>query len=365
MPPVRRRRGVWIALAVTLALLIVARFALESWVTDYVNARLERMGDYQGHVEAVDLHLWRGAYSIDGLRIVKRADKIPVPLVAVPRMDLSISWRALLQGGIVASIDFYGPEINFVDSEDGPTQTGAGVDWRRQVEDLLPIRLDEVRIHDGKLRFRNFSSQPPVNLQATQLQARILNLTNVRDKGGRAADFNATARILGQAPLESQMKFDPFGALDDFDFRLKVTGVDLRRLNEFLQAYANLDVQSGEGDFVMELDARNRQLDGYAKPLFKNVSIFSVKQDIERQRDNPLRVLWEALAGGIENLFKNQEQNQFATRVEIRGRIGAPQTSAWQAIAAVVRNAFVEAYRPQFEHLPAYEPREEGAPGGS
>lgn len=350
-----RRRWPWIALAVVVLLLVGVHLALPGWVRDFLNAKLDRMGEYHGSVQDVDLHLWRGAIVVDGLRIVKRSEKIPVPLLAVQRASGSLSWNALLHGGVVASIDVWQPEVNFVDGEDRAQQTGAGVDWRKRVEDLIPIRLDEVRIHDGKLHFRNFTSEPPVDLQATDIQARILNLTNVRDKRGRAADMDVRARVLGQAPLQAHMSFDPFESLDDFEFRIKLTQIELRRLNDFLQAYANLDVQSGAGDFVMELEARDKQLSGYAKPLFRDVRIFSVKQDIQRQKDNPLRALWEAIAGGIENLFKNPQQDQFATRVEIRGRIGDAETSAWQAIAAVIRNAFVEAYRPQFENLPTQD----------
>lgn len=356
------RRWPWIALAVIVVAVVGVRLALPGWVTDYLNGKLDRMGDYHGSIESVDLHLWRGAYSINGLQIIKRTAKIPAPLLDAPRTDVSVSWRALLEGGIVASVDFRRPEINFVDSDNDAKQSGAGVDWRERLESLMPIRLDEVRVHDGTVRFRNFTSRPKVDLKAIQVQARVLNLTNVRDaQDARAADLTLTARMLGQAPLESGAKFDPFTPFENFHFRLKLNKVDLRRLNEFLQAYANLDVESGEGDFVMELEARDKQLNGYAKPLFYNVQIFSVEQDLEKQDDNPLRALWEAVAGGIENLFKNQEKNQFATRVEIRGRIGAADTSAWQAIVAVVRNAFVEAFRPQFEDLPAREPAQDDA----
>jgi len=39
--------------------------------------------------------------------------------------------------------------------------------------------------------------------------------------------------------------------------------------------------------------------------------------------------------------------------VEIHGRIDDARTSTWQAIVAVLHNAFVEAYRARFEGLPA------------
>jgi hypothetical protein len=158
--------------------------------------------------------------------------------------------------------------------------------------------------------------------------------------------------VLGDAAMQSTARFDPLGKLDDFEFSLRIDRIELQRLNDLLQAYAKVDVASGEGDFLMELEAREGQLQGYAKPLFRNVQVFSWKQDVEEQGDNPLRAAWEALAGAIENLFKNQGKDQFATRIEIRGRIGDTQTSKLQAIGAILHNAFVEAYLPQFEHLP-------------
>jgi hypothetical protein len=56
-------------------------------------------------------------------------------------------------------------------------------------------------------------------------------------------------------------------------------------------------------------------------------------------------------AGGVENLFKNQSEDQFATRVEIHGTIESKETSAWQAIGAVLHNAFMQAFEPSFERL--------------
>lgn len=347
-----RRRWPWVTLAVIVVALVVVRLLLAGWVAGYVNSKLDRMGDYHGELDSVSLHLWRGAYSIHDLRIERVGGKVPVPLLKAPRIDLSVSWRALLHGGIVATADFEQPQVNFVDGPGGDNQSGTGVDWRARLEDLLPIRLDEVNVRGGSLHFRNFISDPRVDLVATDVDGVVTNLTNVRASGSRPAHFEATAKILGHAPLETSADFDPLGKLTDFDFRVRVTGIDLTRANDLLRAYAKLDVEQGSGDFVMELKARDGQLDGYAKPLFRNVEIFNWKSDVEQEGKNPLQIAWEALAGGIQNLFKNQHFDQFATRVEIHGRVGDTKTSAWQAIVAILRNAFVQAFKPQFERLP-------------
>lgn len=344
-----RRR--WLLLAVVVLALAIGRLLLPGWVAAYVNGRLDTMGDYHGRLERVSLHLWRGAYTIHELEIVQRTTDQPVPLLKAPQVDLAVSWAALLHGGIVATVGFEKPELNFVDGAGPANQIGTGVDWRAQLEDLLPIRLDEVNVHGGTVHFRNFISSPRVDLAATDIDGTVTNLTNVRGSGPRPALFEASGNILG-APAEARAEFDPLGEVTEFDFRVRVTGIDLTRANDLLQAYAHLDVEQGVGDFVMELEAKEGQLSGYAKPLFRNVEIFNWKSDVEQKGKNPLQVAWEALADGIQNLFKNQRMDQFATRVEIHGEIGDAKTSTWQAIIAILRNAFVEAFRPQFEALP-------------
>ncbi|HVV98625.1 MAG TPA: DUF748 domain-containing protein [Rhodanobacteraceae bacterium] len=353
MRRVRLSRAMWIVLAIAVVALVVARLLLAGWVADYLNRRMARMGDYRGYVASVDLHLWRGAYSMNGLRIEKRTGKVPVPLLNAPRTDIDVSWRALLHGAVVARVVFDRPELNFVDdASDAATQSGKGVNWRAELESLIPIRLDEVNVLDGRVHFRNFHSDPPVDLEWTSVDGTVTNLSNARKASSRAATLDLDARMLGNAPVDVHAKFDPLGSLRDFELAIKVTHVDLARANSFLQAYAKVDAESGSGDFVMELEARKGRLDGYAKPLLHEVKLFSWKHDIEEQHDNPLRAAWEALAGGVENLFKNQKEDQFATRVEIHGTIESRETSTLQAIGAVLHNAFVQAFRPQFERLP-------------
>jgi hypothetical protein len=353
MKRLERRHWIWIALGVLVALFVVVRLLLAGWVADYLNRKMARMGDYSGHVTSVDLHLWRGAYSVNGLRVVKRTGKVPVPLLHAPKMDVDVRWDSLLRGAVVARVVFTRPEINFVDDKTGvSTQSGRGVDWRARLESLIPIRLDEVIVRNGRVHFRNFGSDPPVDIEWTDVDGTVVGLSNTRKASARAASFDLTARMLGDAPVTANAKFDPLGSLRDFEFAVKVRHVELSKANAFLQAYAKVDAESGSGDFVMELEARKGRLDGYAKPLFHNVKLFSWEHDVEKQGDNPLRAAWEALADGIQNLFKNQSEDQFATRVEIHGTIESKEMSAWEAIAGVLHNAFVQAFRPQFERLP-------------
>ncbi len=350
----------WICLSL-LALLLLLHIALPYVIRDYLNDKLADMGDYRGQIEDVDLALWRGAYRINGLSIVKDQRDVPVPFVNAPRIDIALSgadlWR---KHAVVARVVFEKPEVNFVDGEGSDdSQTGEGVDWREQLNKLLPITLNEVRVIDGTLGFYNFNASPPVKIQANAIEASLYNLTNVADEqGDRVARFEGTAQLLGHAPLEASAVFDPFHNFEDFEFRVRATDIQLTRLNDLANAYGKFDFKSGSGDLVVEASAEDAQLSGYIKPLLRNVEVFDWQQDVENQNKGFFRSIWEALVGGSEKLLKNQRQDQIATRVELSGSTRQQNISAFQAFIGILRNGFVEAFTPRYERPP---PQQDGS----
>ena len=333
--------------------LLVLHIALPWLLRDYLNDRLANMGDYRGQISDIDLALWRGAYQINGLNIVKLNGQVPVPLLEAPVIDLAVSWRELWNNrSIVAEVAFERPQLTFVDGGNAAnSQTGEGVDWRAQLRGLLPIHINEIRVIDGNLAFRNFTAKPPVDLQASEINGSILNLSNVSVADNtRPASLQATAKVFEQAPVQASANFDPLGQLDDFDLRLRITDIQLKQLNSFTRAYADFDFAAGQGDFVMELDARQGKLKGYAKPLLRNMEVFDWQQDVAAKDKNLLTGAWEALVGGGSWLLKNQRKDQFATRVNIEGDLKTYDISRWQAFKAILRNAFVRAFSSRFDN---------------
>lgn len=350
-----RYRWPLIGLTSLIVLLVALQLALPYLVRDYLNDKLAHMGEYRGQVADVDLAWWRGAYQINGLKIVKATGKVPVPLLEAPLIDLSVSWHSLIHDqAVVAKVTFNRPVLNFVDGgSKQASQTGRGTDWRQQLEKLLPITLNDVQIENGTLTFHNFTSKPPVDLKATQLDANIRNLTNVRDeKGRRDASFDASALLLGDAKVESRATFDPFSDFDDFEFRLRATGIELRRLNDFSSAYGKFDFNAGHGDLVIEAQAEDGRLHGYIKPLLRDVDVFDWQQDVENKNKNIFRSVWEALVGASETVLKNQPKNQFATRVELSGSVHKQDISAFEAFLQILRNGFIQAFNARYEQPP-------------
>lgn len=348
----RTLRYSFLVVAVLALLLIILHLLLPWLVREYLNDQLADMGDYRGHVEDVDLTWWKGAYRINGLEITKTEGEAQVPFLDVPSMDISVRMRALWQEGmLIGEVDIHQPELNFVDGDtEQQKQTGDGVDWRAQLEDMVPVQLNEVRIHQGTVSFRNFSSDPPVNISASEVQLRIRNLTNAPDaQDQRSASLEGTANFLGHAAVEASAHFDPLGRVDNAELQLRMLGLDLTRINDFASAYGKFDFRAGEGDLTMELEVRERQLDGYIKPLMRNVDVFDMDQDLRNEDKGFFRGLWEAIVHGGQEVLQNQRKDQFATRIELSGSLDNTEMSAFQAFIAILRNAFVDAFTPRFE----------------
>jgi hypothetical protein len=102
--------------------------AMMPWlVRDYVNRTLDRNPLYEGKIGDVSIHLWRGAYSIDEVRINKTTGNVPVPFFAAKRVDFSIQWNALFHRKVMGQVVMEEPELNFVDApSEGEDQSGAG-----------------------------------------------------------------------------------------------------------------------------------------------------------------------------------------------------------------------------------------------
>src|SRR5262245_47416394 len=70
-----RRRWLRWTLGTVLVLtlvLVAARVALPYWLESYVNGTIDQSPDYTGRIGTVDVHLWRGAYTVHDMEILKR-----------------------------------------------------------------------------------------------------------------------------------------------------------------------------------------------------------------------------------------------------------------------------------------------------
>ena len=342
----------WLGLSL-IALLIILYILAPFIIKHYLNYRvLNDMGAYSGHVADVDLGLIDGEYQLKDLVVKRNHPRNPVDFFTVETFAIALSWEGLRNGEILTRVKLTKPELTFLDAKQKEDkQTGEGTNWLSVFEEILPVTLHKLVIRDGIIRFQNLDTTPTVNIAIEEIDAELTNLTNVKDANGRrVASASLTGQLFGDSPLSAKADFDPFN-FNDFEFAADAKNVRINRLNDFARAYANIDFKSGHGEIFFELSARNRELDGYLKPLFQDVNIASWSQDVEQQGDNPLQLLWEAGWGLLSAIFTNLESNKLGTQIDISGSLEDTDISSWQAVVGVVHNAFIDALHSRYENI--------------
>jgi hypothetical protein len=332
-----------------IVLVIIARPFMPTAVRWYVNRVLDQSVLYKGRIGDIQLHLWRGAYSIHDIRISKTTGNIPVPFFASPRVDLAIQWSALLHHKIVGQVLLQDPELNFVDDPLAANSvSGAGGPWLKMLSDLFPFQINSATVDNGSIHFRTYKSEKPVDIYLSNLHAEVDDLTNVDNSvTPMLSTVKATALAMDQAKLEFLMKLNPFAYSPTFHLGVRLLGLDLTKIDDLTQAYANFTIKRGLLDLVVEIDSNEGEMTGYIKPLFRNMVIFDLLKDIKQE--NVIQVFWEAIVGTVAAVVTNYNRGQLGTVIPFTGQTENPQPDYLATIGNLLRNAFIRAYLPRMQ----------------
>jgi hypothetical protein len=344
----RRWRWVWIVLVGLAIVLGIARAMLPWAVRRYVNRTLDQSQLYQGKIGTVHIHLWRGAYSIDDVRLLKITGNVPVPLYSAKRVDFAIEWSALAHRRVVGRMLMEQPQLNFVDApSEAESQTGAGGPWLEIIRDLFPFKINSAVVRGGSIHFRTFQGKQPVDVYLSNLEASVDNLTNIGDETTPLiATVKARALAMDHAKFEYDMRLDPFSYRPTFHLAVRLLGLDVTKINDLAIAYGKFDFERGWFDLVVEMDSKEGILSGYVKPLFRHLKVLSMK---DVKEDNPLQLFWEALVGLTTKILTNPPRDQFGTLIPFNGDVTGTKPDVFATIGNVLRNAFVRAYLPRLQ----------------
>jgi hypothetical protein len=338
------RPRTWLIIAAVVIVIGVAfRIALPVVVARYVNKTLNGLDGYTGRIEDIDISLWRGAYQIQGLRILKTGGKVPVPFVAASEIDLSVEWMALFHGSIVAEIELYEPKLNFVNAK-SPAQSQSKVDksWTDTVRALVPFDINRFAIHDGQVHYRDFETEPHVDVFVQQINATARNLTNSDSFDNNLyASFEGRALAMGSGKIGFHGKLNPYAKQPTFDFDFALDGLELKQLNPFLKAYANVDAEAGTISLDTELGASGGKFKGYAKPFIQNLKLL----DWDKEKEGFFHKLWEGAAQVVSEVLTDQSKDRVATRIPFSGSIDSPSADIWTTIGGLLKNAFLVSLR--------------------
>jgi hypothetical protein len=334
-----------------LILLVLAlagvRLALPTIIRDYVNRKLDEIPDYTGRVGDIDIHLIRGAYTINAVDVMKTTGNVKIPFFSARKVDLSVEWRELFHRAIVGEIHVYDGNLNFVKAEkEEDSQTSIDKSWLDVVKDLFPFRINRFEIHNGEVWFRDAHANPRVDVYLTNLVVVCTNLYNTRKlENELPADFRAKGTTLGNGDVDVDVRLDPLAEDPKFDLELTLRGMDLVALNDLLEAYGKFHVKRGTFEVFSEIAGENGRFDGYVKPFFEDLAVL----DLQKDAKHPLKLVWQAIVAGAVNIFKNHPKDQVATKIPVSGTFENTHVEVWTTVVNVLRNAFVQAFQARLD----------------
>ena len=342
-------RRVCLTLACIVVLLLGARIALPHVVKHLVNGRLGEIPGYAGHVDDVDVQLWRGAYSLKGVYISRQNGRIQEPFFRAIQIDISLDWRELCRRKMVSNIRIDEGQLTFVQGADPEaTQTDLDRRWQDVIQDIFPIDITHLEITDGLLRYINNAKEPKADLFVTHMRLTAVGLRNRSDEtkeGELPARITVEGESLGRGMLKLVLDAEPLADKPHFHLSLKLDGVDLPALNDSLRAYANVDVGSGTLQLVAEMAGKEGGFQGYVKPFFENLDF---KNSTDKDKGIAAQI-WEKLVAGMAVLVKNKSSNQVATRIPFEGKFGDAKVGMFTTIMNLFRHGFIQAFNPTVE----------------
>jgi len=298
-----------------------------------------------------------------GLKAHFKLDRIPIdyfkPVIA--RSSLAINggllqasgeaeYAAAVKTAHLAALTIQGMKIDYIHSK----RTAVAEKKRAAIvkkttgklsnnQDIL-ISADQLDLRGCTLGVINKAAKKPYRVFLSETDLHLSNLSNQFANG--PAKLSLKARFMGSGITKGTAQFRPEKGGPDLDLHVKIEEASLPAMNDLLRAYGNFDVSRGTFSLVTELHIKNDSITGYIKPFFKDMKIYDRRTDKDQ---GIMHQAYEMMVGGVAQLLENRPHQEVATKADIKGRAGSPETSTWQIVVELIKNAFFRAILPSFE----------------
>jgi hypothetical protein len=342
----KRRYIIWGSI---ILLVVILRLLLPTIVLRYANNSLAKMNGYYGHVNDIDIDLYRGAYILDSIYInkVDSPSKAQTEFFSSKKVDLSIEWKSLLKGKLVGELEFLSPKLIFTKDKTELGQVAKDTnDFRKVLKDFMPLKINRFLVIHGSIHYLDKTKSPKVDISLKETYILAQNLKNTSDKKEKLpSDVIARASAYGGS-LSLKMKLDALADKPTFDLSAEIKHANLVQLNDFFKAYGKFDISKGTFGLYSEFAAIDGKFKGYVKPIIKDLEV----KGLEDRKDNFFQKAKESVIDVAANILKNHKKDQLATKIPIEGTFENPNVDNWEAIWEVLKNAFIEALMPSIDN---------------
>jgi hypothetical protein len=208
----------------------------------------------------------------------------------------------------------------------------------------LLLRIDKGMIDNSEFGFVNKATDPQYRVFMTGTDIYLENWSNQLTEG--TAIVRLRGMFMGSGATQLDGAFRPETKSPDFDLNLRVWKTQVKSMNNLLRAHGGVDVVGGVFSVFTEMTVKNGSIDGYLKPLFKDVTAYDPKQDSDK---GLLKTIYEKIINAASTVLKNTPRGEVATKADLSGPVEDPKASTWEMVVTLIQNAFFEAVLPGFE----------------
>ncbi len=206
------------------------------------------------------------------------------------------------------------------------------------------IRADQLELTGCNLGMVNEAARKPYRAFLADTDLQMSNFSNQFSQG--PAQMRLKAKFMGSGITTASGSFRPEKGGADFDLYVKIENTKLTAMNDLLRAYGNFDVSAGAFSLTSEVHVKNNAISGYIKPFFKDIKVYDRRKD---KGQGVFHQAYEMLVGGVAKLLENRSRQEVATKANITGSLKNPETSTWQIVVGLIKNAFFKAILPSFD----------------
>jgi hypothetical protein len=343
---IKKHRIAFSLILFLIILIIMARLFLSYFVLNYIIRQVNRIPEYRVKIADLDMHLWRGSYTLQNIELWKVNAKLPVPFFRAEIIDFSIQWAAIFHGRFVAKVNVENPILNFVtDPNDRNEQLSIDDYWLTIVKSLFPLNINRLDVHKGIIYFRSYRGKPPFVISVKNIEFFIENMQKIKQKSVLlSSTFSFVGEPNGGGKMKVSGKYNPFNKQPTFDLKAAIGPLRISKISPLLKHYIDIKVVGGTFSLYGEAAAANGVIKGYAKPFLKNLKI------ADTDNNNPLEAIYEGLVAGVAKILEDSETKTIATKINLSGRIDDPDTSILSIIGYLLRHAFIQALIPQVDN---------------
>ncbi len=326
---------VWIWISV--AVVFMVRLLLPYVALIGINwALANKLKTYDGHVNDLDLSLYRGAYQLQGLELKKKNSLAP-PLLYVVQIDLSLAWRTLLQGNVTGDVELLESQVRIIDSDEkkkkqfGNDEPG----WKEALSVIFPITIESLTVKNSAVFFSNskLTKSKPVQIGKINLTARHLR-SRPEGNDDALSPFEGSAILQDHAKIKFDGKLDALAKELRFDLNASLINFRPKDINPILLTYLPLNLTKGELSIYAEVATSEKDMVGYAKVFLKNIDVIAAQQDLKSGKH-----LFLELGSAFANwILKNSKDQTVAAQIPFTRQNGKFDIDTSETFWSAIKN---------------------------